>query len=139
MNFEEFDSIFPPPPPQMAHSSTELINGLLQIQTRQKDQIRILREQQVALFQAPTREMFEALCSEERQLLQQIEVELRDLDLLQEQLILTPGELHRVDYLHIELQLQRHQVLLFITEVEQLASHRATTPYVPMPPPPSCV
>ena len=125
-----FEEMFPQPPMQVVHSSTELINSLLQRQIRQNDQIRILRDQQILLFQAPKREVFDALYSDEKLLHATIKEELQELDMLNQRVILTPGELHRVYYLQNEFKIQLQQVRLFIIEIEQLVSHRSTNPYV---------
>jgi len=98
----------------------ERINSLLQHQHAQDTQIRLLREKQKNLFASPTNEDLRKLYVEEKELFNQLEQELQALDILNAQTLLTPGELHRVDYLRNEFQLQMHQLQLYIHEIEQL-------------------
>ena len=121
---------FPPPPTQQVQSSTELINQLLQLRSQQDVQLRTIREQQKFLFENPTAEAYQTLHQTETELKAALDAELQNLDYL-EQILLTPGELHRLDYLRNEFHLQTHQTELFITEIEQLGNQRRVNkPYI---------
>ena len=132
--FESFQAapqqaMAPPPPQTAAHTSTELINNLLQYQIGQDTQLRLLREKQKKLFSAPSNEALQIISAEQKALYDQLQVELQNLDMLTSQVLLTPGELHRVDYLRNEFQLQTHQLQLYIHELEQLVrGQRVTNP-----------
>ena len=120
---------FPPPPSQTAHSSTELINQLLQLQISQTHLLNVIREKQKTLMENPTHELFDSVMNEEIKLEASLESAMQNLTGLIQQVQLSPGELHRVDYLKNEFFIQYHQLRLYKIEIEQLKfQQRATTP-----------
>lgn len=120
----------PPPPPQTTvNFATNLINDLLQLYTNQQQILQTIREQQLKLFNSATSEAFNTLYQEEKNLQLNLQYAIQNLETLQQQCILTPDELHRVEFLENEFKLQVWQNELYIFEIEQLArQQRATKP-----------
>ena len=117
----------PPPPTTDVQTSTQLINRMIQLQTEQEQQLKKMREQQKQLFQNPSVELYQQLSNEQKEIKEKLDYELKSVNVLLTQTLLQPGELHRVDYLKTEFNLQLKQLELYYYEIEQLRLQRRAT------------
>ena len=121
----------PPPPTTEIHTSTQLINRMIQLHTEQEVVLKMMRQKQKNLFQNPTVEVYQQLSNEQKELKEKLDYEIKSVNILFQQTLLQPGELHRVEYLKDQFQLQLKQLELYYYELEQLRlQRRATRPFV---------
>lgn len=119
----------PAPPPAGLHSTTDMINQILKAAEQQSHTLQSIRQQQAALFNrlpAPDAEK-NALVEAQYQLMNTLQNESNQLKSLVSQHLLSPGELHRIDYLQNELALQSTQLQLYYHELDQLRTGQAIT------------
>lgn len=114
----------PPPPSGEVHTTTQLINRMIQLHSEQEQQLKSMRNQQKLLFQNPSVELYQQLSNEQKELKEKLDYELKNVNILYSQTLLQPGELHRVDYLKHEFLLQIKQLELYYHELEQLRLQR---------------
>jgi len=117
----------PAPPPAGLHSTTDLINQILKAAEQQSHTLQSIRQQQAALFNnLPGSDADkQVLVEAQYALMNTLQQESTQLKNLVAQHLLSPGELHRIDYLQNELALQSTQLQLYYHELDQLRTGQA--------------
>jgi len=118
-------------PVNLSELSTLNTAGLLEkiycLQRSQKDDLNKIRQYQKQVMHNPSKQSFDSLDQQHRQMKEQIDTEVKALQRLYTQVILQPPEIHRLLLLVQELKIQQTQLELFHQELHQLAQPHGPT------------
>lgn len=114
--------IYQPKPSSPLQPSQQLLADIHKYQMDQKSKIEKMFQNQKQFLQSPNNQGYTALSTEQKQLKEQIEMELRALNQCFDQVIMEPPDLQKLYWLRQDLEIQLKQLELLIMELNQLVT-----------------